>query len=308
MSMNVGTSRRTWLKHAAMYSFVQKEVSALSTPRFDWAPACDWFDLTAGNGLAVDAEGNYVTEADTDFWVRHCSPGIFSGAAMRSHKPVTILMYENDPETYPVLIKQLDFHLGRLGYRSQTESTWAGVSENGKPIHIAAFFQSGHTATINHIQPKHFVLAFNDGNAVTQWAVPPGFSANVMAITKYMRMFHAIGANANGVKRGKDEEFRGQWFRYIQDEQEALRGDHDLLICRLERDSHQWAYMERTSARFRNQAERNLANAFREWPGGIEMAWCLQEPDRFERITKKLFNTNSEYQYAELVGENLCLF
>lgn len=308
MAMNVGTSIRTWLKHAAMYGFVDKEVNALSTSKMGWVAASDWFDLTAGNGLAVDTEGQYVPDADTSVWVRHCSPGILTGAAMRSYKPVTVVMYENDQETYSLLSEQLQIHLPRLGYKADTESTWVGISEHGQRVHVSAFFKSGHTATIDHVQRNHFVLAFNDGNAVTQWAVPPGFSDDIMEITKYLRMFHAIGANANGVKRGKDVEFRQQWFQYLQTECDALRGDHDLLLCRLQRDSHQWAYMERTSARFRTETESRMRKAFRDWPHGVEMAWRLDEPERFDRITSKLFSTSSEYQYAELVGENLCLF
>lgn len=312
MAMNVGTSARTWLKHKAMLQFVKKEVSALSLPQFGWVTGSNWFDLTAGNGKAVNIDGDYVEDADTDFWMEHCSPGILSGQAMKSHKPVTIHMYENDAETYRTLVRQLDKNLCAWDFYSGSDTPdemgWRGESESGQPIHIVAFYRSGHTATIDHVGKKHFVLGFNDGNAVTQWAVGATFSKDIMAITKHLRMFHAIGANANGVKRGKDAEFRQQWFDYIEVEKAALTDEHDLVICRLGGDSHQWAYMKRTPASFVGRDKSQFRSAFSDWHGGIEMASCRAEPENFERLIHKLFSTSSEYQYAGLLGENLCLF
>lgn len=312
MAMNVGTSARTWLKHRAMQSFVEKEVRALSRPKFGWVPASDWFDLTAGNGQAVDIFGDYVEDAETGFWIKHCSPGILSGQAKVSHKPVTIHMYENDAETYRTLVQQLDRHLDVLDFDPDSdtadEAAWRGESEHGQPIHVVAFYGSGHTATIDHVGKKHFVLGFNDGNAVTQWAVSATFSSDIMETTRHLRMFHAIGANANGVKRGKDAEFRSQWFDYVEVERAALTHDHDLLLCRLVNDSHQWAYMKRTPTVFVPQEAGQFRAAFKDWRGGIEMASYRNESENFNRLIHKLFSTNSEYQYAGLVGENLCLF
>lgn len=312
MAMNVGTSWRTWLKHKAMLAFVAEEVWALSTHPFAWVAASDWFDTTAGNGMAVDEYGNEMDRADTEFWSQHCSPGILCCQAKKSHKPVTIMMFELDPETYAVLLEQLGFQLGRLGfsvgdaYRDRFE--WIGQSEFGQQITVTAICGSGHTAPVDHIARAHAVLVLNDPNNVDRWAVRDGFAVEIMGReTNMLRMFHAIGANANGVKR-MSREYRERWFTFVDAEIAALSNNHDLLLCRLVQDSHQWAYMIRTSSGWQKKAEGIFTRAFREWGRGIDFAWHRNAPDQFEAITKKLFLTSSEFQYEESVGETLCLF
>ena len=312
MAMNVGTSWRTWLKHKAMHAFVAEEVGALSTSRFAWVAACDWIDTTAGNGMAVDGDGQEIDRADTEFWSQHCSPGILCFQATQSHKPVTIMMFELDPDTYAVLVDQLSFQLGRLGfapgdaYLDQFE--WIGESEHGHQIRVTAVCGSGHTAPVDHIARAHAVLVLNDPNNVDRWAVRDGFAAEIMARgTNMLRMFHAIGANANGVKR-MSREYRARWFTFVDAEIAALSANHDLILCRLVQDSHQWAYMIRTSSGWRDKAERIFKRSFKEWGRGLDFAWHRTGPDQFDAITKKLFLTSSEYQYEESVGETLCLF
>ena len=314
MSMNVGTSWRTWLKHKAMHAFVSEEVCALGTPPFAWVAASDWIDTTAGNGMAVDESGNEVPNANLEFWSQHCSPGILSCLATQSHKPVTIMMFELDPTTYSVLVEQLDFQLDRLGFAPADpyldRFEWIGTSVLGHQIRVTAICGSGHTAPVDHIARDHAVLVLNDPNNVDRWAVRDGFAAEIMARgTNMLRMFHAIGANANGVKR-MSREYRDRWFTFVDAEIAALSPHHDLVLCRLVQDSHQWAYMIRTpsSDKWRKKSEAIFNRSFREWGRGIDFAWHRADPNQFEAITKKLFLTISEYQYEESVGETLCLF
>lgn len=312
MAMNVGTSWRTWLKHKAMYAVVEEEVSALSTSSFAWVAASDWIDTTAGNGMAVDEYGNEIDRADLTMWSQHCSPGILCYLATKSHKPVTIMLFELDPDTFAVLVDQLNFQLDRLGfvigdsYLDRFE--WVGISEHCHQIKVTAVFGSGHTAPVDHIARGHAVLVLNDPNNVDKWAVRDGFAQEIMDRgTNLLRMFHAIGANANGVKR-MSRAYRDRWFTFIDAEICALSINHDLVLCRLVQDSHQWAYMIRTSSGWRDKAERIFRRSFKEWGRGLDFAWHRNDPEQFDAITKKLFLTSSEYQYEESVGETLCLF
>jgi hypothetical protein len=312
MAMNVGTSWRTWLKHNAMLAFVAEEVWALSTEPFSWVAASDWIDTTAGNGMAVDEYGQEMDRADTEFWSQHCSPGILCFQATKSHKPVTVMMFELDPYTYEVLVEQLGYQLDRLGFNVGDDHLdrfeWIGQSEFGQQITVTAIRGSGHTAPVDHIARAHAVLVLNDPNNVDRWAVRDGFATEIMGRgTNMLRMFHAIGANANGVKR-MSRDYRARWFRFVDAEIFALNANHDLILCRLVQDSHQWAYMIRTSSGWRHKAERIFKRSFKDWGHGLDFAWHRGNAEQFDAITKKLFLTSSEYQYEESVGETLCLF
>jgi hypothetical protein len=305
---DVGTSWRTWIKHALMWRFVRDEVSALS--RMHYVPKSCWFDTTAGNGMAVDETGGFIDKADFEFWSQHCSQGILIGWAMKSHKPVAIMSYELKPATFLVLVEQLGFQLDRLGFTvcadNEDQFAWIGKSYYGHDVTITVTCGSGHTATIGHIEKNDAVLVINDPNNVHHWSIRDGFAADIMKRTKFLRMFHAIGAL--NILKQLERPLRDRWFEFINAEQTALHPKHDLLLVTIAKD--EWGYMIRTSDEWRDKTQSAVRTAFKAAGTSLlpRMAWFRRDPEQYRTDLTRLFLTQNECQGEELLGDNLSLF
>jgi hypothetical protein len=306
--MDVGTSWRTWIKHALMWRVLRDEVSALS--RMHYVPKSCWFDTTAGSGMAVDRRGQEIDRADFEFWSEHCSQGILIGWAMKSHKPVTIKSFELSPATFRILLDQLSFQLDRLGFTAcpvdENQFVWIGKSHYGHDITITVTCGSGHTAPIDHIEKNDAVLVINDPNNVHHWSIRDGFAAEIMRKTNYLRMFHAIGA-LNILKQLK-RPLRERWFDFIEHEQVALHPRHDLLLVTIVNDD--WAYMIRTSDGWREKTESMVRTAFKDANRICipRMSWFRRDADQYRSDLTRLFLSQNECQGEDLLGDTLSLF
>lgn len=305
---DVGTSWRTWIKHALMWRFVAQEVSALS--RMHYVPKSCWFDTTAGNGMAVGEQGEFIDKADFNFWSEHCSQGILIGWAMKSFKPVAIMSYEIDRKTFRTLVEQLGFQLDRLEFTvladNEDQFAWIGKSFYGHDVTITVTCGSGHAATIGHVEKNDAVLVINDPNNVHHWSIRDGFATAIMQRTKFLRMFHAIGAL--NILKQLPRPLRDRWFEFITVEQAALHPNHDLLLVTIVNDD--WAYMIRTSDGWRDKAESMVRASFKEAQRSCipRMAWFRRDPEQYRTDLTRLFLTQNECQGEELLGDNLSLF
>jgi len=260
-----------------MRSIVGREVGVAGT-----MPAVTrlvWFDLTAGDGIPVYG-------AD---WTRNCSPGILASHAKASVKPVDIRMYEIKPRTYDRLLVSLGEQLPALGYRQLENEVWA----YGDVVVLYAHNASGSEAPVDGIARTDAVLAVNDPNAITDWAIRPTFAEELRSRTPWSRSLSTMGCNPAGLKRLPQEE-RLVWFELIAQQEAALPDHRDLLLAAIEGDDSQWAYLLCDPVKWRTTQEKVARSAFAKYGYALEMAWHRTHGAQFEALKQRLFLTRKE--------------
>lgn len=275
--MSVGRSGRTPAKHELMRSIVGREVGAAGA-----ITAIDrlvWFDLTAGDGIPADGLE----------WDKNCSPGILAGHAAKSVKPVDLRLFEIKPATYDRLLASLAAQLPGLGYVQTDANVWT----LGTLVVLSAVNASGATAAVDGIGRRDAVLAVNDPNAITDWAIRPSFAAELLGRTPWSRSLSTMGCNPAGLKRPPYEE-RVNWFDLIARQQSALPGYRDLLLAAIEGDDAQWAYLLCDPLRWRETQQRMAATAFAKHGYSLDMAWFRTARPAFEALKERLFLTKKE--------------
>lgn len=293
---DVGRSWRTPAKHGLMSNFVGQEIGAANAPKFASVNRLTWIDLTAGDAAPVDGEK----------WHRSCSPGILAHhAAYRNartspftRKPVEIVLYEIQAATYDRLLANLAEQLPTLGYEKDGEGRWCWADR----VSITTVNLSGHAADVTWLRQTDAVLAFNDPNAITEWAMRNTFAQEVKDRGVWaFRSLSTLGCNTAGIKRidlddgsGDAKRERRAWFDLIAAQQAALPSYRDLLLAGIERDEAQWAYLLCTAQKWRSSTESVVASEFRKIERTTVMRWFAQDPIGFESIKRTLFLTKRE--------------
>lgn len=319
--MDVGTSWRTAMKHAAATAFITREFRAGN--HLHWITRFCLIDLTAGNGEpAYDAP-----------WHSACSPGIIAKLALTSRKPVVIDLYERDQATYETLLGNLAKQLPALGYQRTDINRW----ECKGKVWLRVLPQDGRTASIDHLgrtasfdrltqaykttPTNDAVLVLNDPNLITDWAMRPGFMAEALnrdprarASGKVtgLRVMHTLGCNVGGAKRTPfqretapaptgDHRFmnlseRRYWFNLIEEQCEDLPARHDLALAAFKNDPAQWAYLFTTPRidRWYADTEADIRSAFNAVNRTGEIAFYRRDRERFEQLKMQLLLTKNE--------------
>lgn len=287
----VGRSWRTHGKHTLMRSLLGKEVGVLNawsrSVRTDVGKVV-WYDLTAGDGVAPDDES----------WVQGCSPGILADHASRLERPGLVLLHEIQPATYDRLLSSLAANLPRLGYNPVGPT---GAWCRG-PVQIVAINGNGAEADTTPVQWGDAVFVLNDPNAITEWAMRPTFTQELIGRTWLCRSLSTMGCNPAGIKR-LDRAEREQWFELVRQQQDTLPAHRDLLLAAIERDSAQWAYLVGDAAKWRASTENVVRTAFAKVGRTVAASWFRSDSARFEETKRELFLTRSE-----LRGEEVGLF
>lgn len=275
--LDVGKSWRTHAKHELMRSISGQEVGAAS--KLDAIDRLVFFDLTAGDGVVDDLA-----------WERACSPGILARCAATSPKPVLILLYEIQANTYDRLLDSLSGDTLRLmGYVRDGEECW----RLGDKVTIRTINASGQSARVDFLTRRDAVLAFNDPNVITEWAMRNSFAQDVGDRAWCCRILSTMGCNPAGLKRLKLEE-RLDWFGLVDDQQDACPGYRDLLLAAIERDDAQWAYLLSTAGVWRDTTEKVVKTAFKKVGRTAAMQWWRTNEAEFEATKLRLFLTRPE--------------
>lgn len=277
MSKDVGRTWRTPGKHHLMRDFIRQEHGAAGN--ITWIDRLIWIDLSAGDAAVPD---------DVD-WRYNCSPGILASHAVLSVKPVRIFLYEIQPATYDRLLANLGQRLPGLGYERTADDTW----RSGDHVVIRAFNLSGHRASVNAIHRRDAVVAFNDPNAITEWAMRDEFVKDVGDRTNMFRSLSTMGCNAAGLKR-LDPDKRMDWFGLVEAQQASLPQSRDLCLAAIERDDAQWAYLLSTSVKWRGKTESVVRTAFKQMGRTAAISWYRQDPAQFQEAKLQLFLTKKE--------------
>lgn len=248
-----------------------------------------WYDLTAGDGIVDDsAPCGYSNCQETGCWIHNCSPGIVAHYGRNSPKPLTAILYEIQSATFDLLDKSLAMNLPELGYRFQDGWWRCGLTR------LRAEQCSGAGADLTYVNAQTAVLASNDPNAITDWAMRPTFAAEIRERTKFYRSISTMGCNANGIKRGIPREEREDWFALIEQQIANLPQNHDLMLARIVRDSHQWAYLFGEPIVWRDEAAYRVTQSFEKHGMQMESAWLRVQPSVFRKIEDELFWTKQE--------------
>lgn len=241
-------------------------------------------DLTAGDGVPID---DIVPGTELD-WTRNCSPGIKASLAKLSVKPVTIGLFEDKPKTFERLMGSLNEQLPKLGYVGEDDE-W----RYGDLVKLKAYNNSGADVPVHWVKPWIAVLAVNDPNAITTWAMRPSFPQEVAERTPWFRSMSTMGCNASGQKR-MDLSERLQWFEHVAGQESALPRHHDLLLAAIEKDKSQWAYLINESEKWCKRTSAAVDSCFGKYGRTVAKALFRTEPERFEEIKRELFLTKKE--------------
>ncbi len=240
-------------------------------------------DLTAGDGT-VDPELE---------WERNCSPGILALHARRTRKPLLAVLYEQKPATFDRLLGNLAANLPRLGYEFDN-----GVWRYGNLVKIQPVNASGGDGfKIDMIVHGDAVFLSNDPNAMTDWALRPGFAAAIEGRTTWFRSISTLGCNPAGLKR-IDRVERDGWFDLLAEQEGSLPRHRDLFLAAIRKDEAQWAYLICEPVKWRAQLETDVAVEFASHGRDIDGAWFRTQPDRYEEIKQTLFLTKKERRAA----------
>lgn len=282
LTTTTGRSERTPAKHRMLDRFVGQEVGALNAVQH-WANPprkALWLDLTAGDGVGS-------VESD---WERSCSPGILARHAAQSAVPVDVVLYERAPATFQMLAVNLDDHLPALGWQRVADTTW----RNGAHSFDVRLGNSLDATIV--ISPRTAVMALNDPNLVTDWAMAPDLLARVMR-AKFARIFNTLGCNVGGLKR-LDAAERAAWFDHLRRIEQLMPDRLDLMLAAIDRDAAQWAYAIVTSIRWRTRASAEFRSALASIGREGTVAWYRDNPDDYVDLCRRLFLTKAELASA----------
>lgn len=300
---NVGISEKhTPVKHAIMHEFVAKECRVANSPRCHYIERLVWIDLTAGNGIAVFGAT----------WGTGSSPGILATQAARSNKPVTVALYEQNPDTYKILLDNLTANLPQLGYKRTAEDLW----ERGKTA-VRALNMDGRNVDATDewtppIGPKDVVLILNDPNSITEWAMNERVVERVVRKAKGLRVLSCLGCNVAGIMRGpytrpegvpvtRSISARSEWYGLIDNITQSLPDHHDMMLTAFDRDASKWAYLFTTVDKWMHEEEALLMHAFNE--SGKQhpytFAWYRRDGDDFAKLLDRLVLSKTELEARE---------
>lgn len=276
--MTVGRSWRTPAKHGLMNDIVGREAGVANYNNV--IQRLHWYDLTAGDGVV----------ADDLVWRENCSPGILAHHARVSRKPVRITLHEIKPATYDRLLTTLAEELPRLGYAPDGDC-W----RHGLHVELRTVRASGATVQLPALTRSDAVLVSNDPNAITDWAMRPGFPAEIR--TPWFRNVSTMGCNPAGLKRLPRADREG-WFGLLADQEAALPPHRDLLLAAISRDDAQWAYLLCEPVKWRERVEKEVTAEFRRHGKEVDMAWFRTDREQYEATKRRLFLTEAERKVA----------
>lgn len=240
-----------------------------------------WFDLTAGDGVV----------GEDLVWERNCSPGLMAYHAKATNglqgKRVVVKLYENAAATFDRLLTNLNLNLPRLGYEQEGGVWRCGMAE------IHPIYGSGADASLESVTPRTAVLASNDPNAITTWAMRPTFAMEVRHHTSHFLTINTLGCNPGGLKR-LDIEARQPWFDLITNHHERIPPYHDLILVRIDGDDSQWAYLMCSPHKWRDRVEKEIDGSFKKIGVTVQYAWLKSQPEHFYEMQQILFLTRKE--------------
>jgi hypothetical protein len=245
-----------------------------------------YLDLTAGNGVVEQSE----------VWSEACTPGILARYALDAVKPVHITLYEQKGSTVGRLLESLDSQFPLLrssrfpGKRYERTGLWTWRASN---VELTVIHGSGAEADVSHIKPRHSVFVLNDPNAITDWAMRPGFCAELDQLTPWFRNISTMGCNVGGIKRLTRAQ-REAWFNWLSDQEAALPNHRDLLLVAIRPDSSQWAYLLCEPIKWRARVEREVRQSIAGIGKNVEIAWFRTQSQEYEFLKRELFLTKAE--------------
>lgn len=284
-------SYRTPAKHALMDAIIGKEAGSANTARMRDIDYLFWLDLTAGSG--------WVPEDLEDDWAKNCSPGILAYHAIRSPKPVFVVLHEKDEKAFRSLEETLDKRLLDLEVAKRPDLRYVrqGQFWTGGQAVIQLIHGDGSRAQIPHwVGSRAAVLVTNDPNSIVSWAMRPQMAWELTARTRWFRSISTMGCNVDGQKRRFTYEERVDWFRYVDRQIEALPRYRDALLVAIDGDASQWAYLICDPVRWRDDGttDRLVDRSFGRAGLTVNRAWLGLNPDGFAEIRRRLTTTENE--------------
>lgn len=237
-------------------------------------------DLTAGDAVPLDGQP----------WRLGCSPGIYAGRARFARKPLISAHWEIKPETFGRLAENMARELPGLGYHEVEEHKW----RFGDKVDLYLFNRdAGEGFDVSKVRRSDAVYLLNDPNAMTSWAMKPGFAASIERRTGMFRSMSTMGCNVNGIMRLRPEE-RAKWFDLLREQEVNLPSHRDLYLVVRERDASKWGFLLSEPVVWRSKIEAQVSAEFRRHEQAVTAAWFKAQPEEYAALKDRLFLTARE--------------
>ncbi len=275
----VGRSHRTPLKHWMLSALLGKVVGVGGTGRVEsfvnfrkYGLHC--IDIGAGDGTVI--EGKHTSSPYLMNW--HCWNAMHPKHSSLIPYDAHITLIEKMEHTASVLAISVE------GY------------EYKAPCEI--IIRDARDYSIEPLSPYQPYFINADPNHINELPLARDFSERLTPASTYVV---TLGCNVGGLKRLKPEE-REPWFEYADMLCQRLPYWHDVILCSLENDASQWAYLARVPSKWSDgymKAMRSKAKGF----GFITNPVSLKgSREGFDRAIDTLFLTKKELVQNDQIG------
>ena len=256
----VGVSSKTPFKHWLLNAELGRQCAVLALNNKSvpcYADPLIIVDLCAGDGTTTE-------------FSKLNSPSIINKHAeyLRSkHKQVDCFFIEKDKQTF------------------------LSLKENTNGMNAKLLNQDARDFYLEEIHNKQAVFINCDPNSVNDIPLTDKF---MNSLNRYTTMVVTLGCNVCGIKRLKKER-RSQWYDYINYMIKTLDKYHDLILCSVNKDASQWAYLIRLPYVWTgisiNMYKKKGDNLF---DNGVSAFSFYNHQNEFENKVHELFLTKKE--------------
>lgn len=118
------------------------------------------------------------------------------------------------------------------------------------------------------------------------------------SLPQFTTMTMTLGCNVGGLKMMKLSE-REPWYQYVDMATGRMKSFHDAILCRIDRDKAQWAYLSVVPKKFAPSIMADMKKAGdRMFTHGVSLVSMRDSADEWTRMIDGLFKTREELQHA----------
>ena len=269
----VGVSpERTPGKHGLLNAILGKVVGA--------APCVSWLndterkvvviDMTAGDGVNSKQSGT-------------CSPGIIKKHFEHPFGGGKLLSAGWDFEAH--LFEQARGTFDRLNASYGDYSRFTLHNQSSSGIELADY--AGRSAVL-------FIIA--DPNSISAMPHPANFYRQ--PLMSAATVFATLGCNVGGLKREPPE--KREHYKEILRLPHVMRGNHDALLFRLDRDASQWFYMAIIPRVWSDEIQKTGVRILsKTWDRGVSVVSYRSNLKGWNEYSETVYKTNREIKKGE---------
>lgn len=272
----VGRSHRTPLKHSMLDMLLGQVVG------IGWTRQTNGFanfsrypftciDLCAGDGLIKDGE-----HTSSPFIICKHAWHAKHDSRLRHHSQ--LFSFETDA----IFIEQLE---RRSEVLAQSIDSYEKKGEK-----ITILTMDARDFKFVPMGGTHPIFINADPNSIHELPIAKDFGDQLTPATTYTV---TLGCNVGGLKMLSPEK-RAVWYEYIEILSSGLPNWHDVILCSIDNDDAQWAYLNRLPSKWSDRLIRTAHKNAERIGEKVSIASMKQSADRFKETLDILFKTKKE--------------